>query len=290
VVFGTSREDAVRVKERLLPPWLAVRGLALSAEQTRIVHLTEGFDFLGTNVRPYEAPQTTRSGYKRLIKPSAKAVKARRQKLRDEWRAWRGHNIHQVLHRLNPLIRGWAEYHRHVVAAKTFSALDAWMSRRTRRYVKTTHRQKPWHWLKARYWGRLNKERKDTLVFGDKRSGHHLLKFSWFKIIRPPLVRGRSSPDDPSLRDYWWQRRQVEAKRLCASDQKLGAAQNWTCRRCGMALRNGEEIHRHHKEAKAVGGSEAYSNRELVPLYCHQQERQRQNQEGRRTAAEEERL
>jgi RNA-directed DNA polymerase len=56
VVFCESQEDALHVKDEILPPWLAERGLTLSAEKTRIVHLTEGFDFLGVNVRHYAAP------------------------------------------------------------------------------------------------------------------------------------------------------------------------------------------------------------------------------------------
>jgi hypothetical protein len=64
VVFCESREDALRVKDTLLPSWLAERGLTLSEEKTRVVHLTEGFDFLGCTVRHYRAPRTSRTGYK----------------------------------------------------------------------------------------------------------------------------------------------------------------------------------------------------------------------------------
>jgi hypothetical protein len=57
-----------------------------------------------------------------------------------------------------------------------------------------------------------------------------------------------------------------------------------------MALLNGEELHRHHKEAKAQGCSDAYSNRELLHRYCHQQETHRQAQGRRRAASAEEPL
>src|SRR6185312_454138 len=60
VVFCTNQEEALRVKDVLLPPWLAARGLTLSPEKTRIVHVAEGFDFLGFNVRHYEAPSTSK--------------------------------------------------------------------------------------------------------------------------------------------------------------------------------------------------------------------------------------
>ena len=89
VVFCESREDATAVVH-ILTEWLRVRGLSLSPEKTRIVHLTEGFDFLGFNVRHYEAPGTTRSGYKLLIKPSKRSVAACREKLRAVWLCLRG--------------------------------------------------------------------------------------------------------------------------------------------------------------------------------------------------------
>jgi RNA-directed DNA polymerase len=282
VVFCESKEDAERVKDTILPPWLAERGLTLSAEKTRIVHLAEGFDFLGFNVRHYEAPQTTRSGYKLLIKPAKKAVVAKRKEIKEEWLRLRGSNAPAVIARLNPLIRGWANYYRPAVAFETFRSMDRWMLRRQRRFVKFTHPNKSWWWRKNRYWGKWNKQRQDQWVFGDKKSGRYLLKFVWFKIVRHTLVRGSASPDNPSQREYWWARRKVHTKRLAPSDRKLGASQGWVCRLCGMPLMNGEDLHRHHRQAKAMGGSDAYSNRELVHLYCHQQETHRQGYGSRR--------
>jgi RNA-directed DNA polymerase len=290
VVLCKSREDALGVKDRLLPAWLAERGLRLSATKTRIVHLTEGFDFLGFTVRHHASTQAGRPGYKRQIKPSKKAVLALRQELREAWRALKGHNIHAVLDQLNPIIRGWAGYYRRVVASKTFRQLDRWMFRRAKRYARSTHPKKSWRWCINRYWGKWNKAKKDNWVFGDKHNGRYLLKFRWFKIVRHLLVRGRSSPDDARLREYWWARRALDAAHLPASDRKLGVAQGWTCRVCGLPLMNGEELQRHHKNPKVMGGSEAYSNRELVHLYCHQQETYRQSRERNRSSSAEEQL
>jgi RNA-directed DNA polymerase len=276
VVFCESQQDALVVRDQILPDWLAKRGLSLSAEKTRIVQLTEGFDFLSFNVRRYPHPQTSRSGYKLCIKPSKKAVLELVAKLRDEWFALRGHSVKAVLWKLNPIIRGWANYHRRVVSSRTFNKLDAWMFRRAARYAKHSHPEKSWQWRCQRYWGQWNKERQDNWVFGDKHSGKYLLKFSWFKIERHELVRGTSSPDDPDLRDYWWERQKVNAKHLSAGDIDMANDQGWVCRLCGMDLINGEELHRHHTIPRARNGSDGRSNRELVHLYCHQQETKRQ--------------
>lgn len=281
VVFCETEEDALDVRDRVLPAWLAERGLSLSEEKTRIVHLSEGFDFLGFNVRHYPCPQTSRSGYKLRITPSKKAVLGKVGEIRDIWLALHGHNVKAVLWKLNPIIRGWANYYRKSVASKTFSKLDNWMFHRQVRFARHTHPEKSWKWMCKRYWGKLNDTRDDNWVFGDKQSGKFLLKFGWFKIVRHELVRGASSPDDPELRDYWWERQKVNANHLSAGDIDMANDQGWVCRLCGMDLINGEELHRHHTKPRARGGSDARRNRELVHLFCHQQETRRQFGEGK---------
>ena len=271
VVFCESREDAIAVKDRILPEWLAERGLSLSEEKTRIVHLTDGFDFLGFNVRHYRAPRTTRSGYKLLIRPSKKSVTGLREKLRDVWLRQRGRRVRAALFALNPIARGWANYFRTAVASATFKKLDYWMYRRAVRYARHTHPKKPWRWLVSRYWGRLNPDRNDVWVFGDKHTGQYLLRFGWFKIARHALVRGTSSPDDASLREYWWARQRVNTRHLSISDVRLAEAQDWYCPVCGGDLINGEPLERHHREPKSEGGSDSSGNRELVHQLCHQQ-------------------
>ena len=271
VVFCETQEDALIVKDVVLPTWLAERGLSLSGEKTRVVHLTEGFDFLGFNIRHYPAPRTTRAGYKLLIRPSKGSVSGLRERLREGWLDLRGHDVSTVLWSLNPIIRGWANYFRTGVSSKTFQALDDWMHRRAMRYARSTHPKKSGYWLKGRYWGRLNPKRNDHWVFGDKRTGRFLLKFRWFKIEHHILVRGTSSPDDASLRDYWWARQRSTIRCLTPGDVKVADRQAWTCPVCGMGLINGEPLERHHVTPRSEGGSDSHSNRSLVHLYCHQQ-------------------
>ena len=66
VVFCHSRQEAEQVKAKLAA-WLAPRGLSFNEEETRIVCLDEGFDFLGFTARRYHG--------KLIIKPSKAAIK-----------------------------------------------------------------------------------------------------------------------------------------------------------------------------------------------------------------------
>jgi RNA-directed DNA polymerase len=269
VCFCETKQDAERI-QGILTEWLKERGLTLSQEKTRIVHLTEGFDFLGFNIRQYPAPQTSRSGWKLLIKPSKESVQEVQKKLTDQWEKAQGSPIQSVLTKLNPIIRGWANYFRTAVAKEIFNKLDHWMYHKADRYVRGTHPMKSADWRHRKYWGRFHLDRLDTWVFGDKRTGAYLLKFNWFPIERHVLVQGTASPDDPLLKEYWRKRQARSAKDLTFSKQKLASRQKGRCPECGESLFNDEELQVHHLLARSLGGASIYSNLVLVHLLCHQ--------------------
>ena len=95
---ATARSRPSRSKRGSPSGWRP-RGLSFNEDKTRIVHLTEGFDFLGASVRRYP-------GGKLLIKPSKAAIRRLRERLAAETRALRGANAMAVIARLTPIIRG----------------------------------------------------------------------------------------------------------------------------------------------------------------------------------------
>lgn len=268
LIFAESRDDAEAARKDV-ETWLAERGLDLSEEKTRIVHLCDGFDFLGFNVRHYPAPKTSRSGWKLLIKPSKEATAKFRRRLKAEWLALRGHNVGRVMTVLNPILRGWANYYRHVVSKTTFSTLDHWMNRKTIRWGRVSHPNKPWKWVKGRYYGRLRSGRDDRWVFGDTRTGAHLRKLAWTPIERHALVPFDASPDDAALCDYWEKRRKSGMAALPPRQRKLARGQDGKCPVCLGHLMNGEDLHVHHRVRRAHGGTDDPDNLWLVHLYCH---------------------
>lgn len=270
VVFCESRDDAERVVE-LLEEWLALRGLSLSREKTRIVHLTEGSDFLGFTIRHYPAPRTSRSGYKLLITPSRASVQTIRTSLREVWRALISHNVDAVLKRLNPIIRGQALYYRIGASSKTFEGLDHWMLYRQVRWAKRSFPHASWAWKRNTFWACRNPKCKDSWVFGSNQSGRYLLKYSWTPIQRHVLVRGTASPDDPTLQAYWQKRSGLDAKNLSPSRERMSVRQRHTCPMCGDSLFNGEELHTHHIIPRSQGGADQYANLVLYHRCCHQQ-------------------
>lgn len=270
VVLCETREDAQKCKD-ILQEWLRPKGLRLSEEKTQIVHISKGFDFLGFNIRQYQT-KSRRSGKKLIIKPSKTSIKKLRKKLKDEWISLRGRSPTEVAGKLNPIIRGWANYFKTSCASRTFRTLDCWMFKRETRYVKHRHPKKPRYWTRPRYWGQFNKEREDRWVFGDKETGVYLLPFRWFAIRRHILVKGNSSPDDPSLKQYWAKRHQKKFDNLKPTKKELAKRQHGFCPNCAESLLNGEELHIHHIVPKKNGGSDEFNNLCLLHYYCHQQQ------------------
>ena len=227
-VLCHSQKQAQQVKARLAE-WLAPRGLSFNEDKTRIVHLTEGFDFLGVNVRRYP-------GGKLLIKPSKAAIRRLRERLAAETRALRGANAMAVIVRLSPITRGWAAYYRTVVSAEVFSALDHYVFKLTWKWATYRHPNKSKRWIVGRYFGKFSKFRNDNWVFGDRDSGRHLVKFAWTSIDRHVLVKGGASPDDPALASYWANRRQRVKPPLDSYTLGLLTRQDGRCLICGEHL------------------------------------------------------
>ncbi|MBE9046360.1 HNH endonuclease [Pleurocapsales cyanobacterium LEGE 10410] len=272
VILCESLEDAKIAKDETTI-WLKSRGLQLSEEKTKIIHLTEGFDFLGFNIRHYKV-NNTKTGFKLLIKPSKKFLKKTRNDIREIFLNHKGKSVIQLIAAINPVIRGKANYLRKVVSSKAFKDLDRYLFVRQMRYCKRTHPNKPWKWKKKRYWGRFNLQKPNRKwVFGDRDTGVHMLMFSWFNIKRHDLVRQKSSPDDPSLVEYWRNRNKKgemsEAEKMSRKQEYVAWKQGYKCPVCGESIFNSEPIHLHHRVPRSEGGSNQARNLIWLHLFCH---------------------
>jgi RNA-directed DNA polymerase len=218
-----SQEQAQNVKARMAE-WLAPRGLVFNQDKTTIVHLDQGFDYLGFNVRRYRG--------KLLIKPSKAAIGRIRKRLAVEMHGLRGSNAPAVLVAIVPIVRGWAAYYRGVVSKEVFTALDDHMWKLTYKWATYSHENKPKAWIVKRYFGRFNPARQDRWVFGHRDSGAYLPKFAWTRIVRHYMVPGTASPDDPDLAQYWADRRRRDKPSLDNATLRLLQKQGGRCPLC----------------------------------------------------------
>lgn len=260
VVMCHSREDAETARSRL-EQWLAPRGLTVNEDKTRVVHLRDGFDFLGFNVRRY----VNRNGGKLLIKPSSTAVTRIRQRLSSEMRALHGANAIAVIRKLNPIIRGWAAYYRGVVSKEAFGTIDHHLWKITYSWALRAHRNKSKKWVTARYFDTFNPSRTDRWVFGDRDSGLFMRRFVWTKIVRHVMVAGNSSLDDPTLADYWNTRRRTNTAQLGSTMLILARRQDGRCTLCANYLVPGEEPQSPHQWEQWIATAQASLHVQGVP-------------------------
>lgn len=268
VIFTESETDAQQAKADIAH-WLQERGLTLNEEKTRITHLKDGFDFLGFNVRHYPVTNT-KTGWKLLIKPTKEAVRSFIYHMKQEWLALVGHNADVVVHKLNPILRGWGNYFRIGVSQEAFSFIDNWMYRKECRWINRTHPNKAKRWKRKTYFGKWAEGREDCWVFGGE--SFYLLKLQWIPISRHQMVIYDYSPDNPDLTRYWDERNQKKAYILPTRRQRrLAERQAGICPHCHDSLHNEEELHTHHIIPKAQGGKDEMKNLELVHQDCHRQ-------------------
>jgi RNA-directed DNA polymerase len=147
VVAGTSA-DAESLKTETAAI-LSTVGLRLSEEKTKIVHIDEGFDFLGFRIQR----QTKRGTQKRYVYtyPSKKSLASVKAKVRSATRGSTDQSLTILLHRLNPVLRGWTNYFRYGVSKATFSYLRAFLWRRVICWIRHKHGRIAWKELRRRY-------------------------------------------------------------------------------------------------------------------------------------------
>ncbi len=206
VVTGASK-DVLEFK--VLPAvrqFLAVRRRELSEEKTRITNIADGFDFLGQNVRKYDG--------KLLIKPEKKSVKALLDKVREIIKGNASVTQEALIQKLNPVIRGWAMYHRHVVAKASFSSIDSHIWQMLWKWASRRHPTKGARWVRNRYF-RVDGHR--SWDFATKAS--RLFRAMTIPISRHVKIQGRANPFDPVWTPYFARRRIAKRSVGCSVPQ-----------------------------------------------------------------------
>ena len=131
--------------------FLKVRGVQLSEQKTRVTHISHGFDFLGQTVRKYRH-QDGELG-KIQIEPSKQSMESIKNKVKTICNSSGQLTQAQLIGRLNPVLRGWANYHRHIICGKAYSQVTRYVWFRLMRWGKSRHPTKSGLWMARRYFG-----------------------------------------------------------------------------------------------------------------------------------------
>lgn len=188
-----------KVVKPAISDFLKVRGLELSMEKTRITNIEQGFTFLGQNVRKYNG--------KLLIKPSKASVSSIKAKIKDIICNNKTCKTESLIRLLNPVIRGWCNYHRHIVAKDTFTEIDSFIFKTLWKWAVRRHPNKNRHWIKNKYFFSVGLR---NWVFSAKvENGKviNLVSASYVKIVRHVKIKSDAIPYFSIWNDYFAQRR-----------------------------------------------------------------------------------
>jgi RNA-directed DNA polymerase len=129
---------------------LAPMGLRLSAEKTRVCHIDDGFDFLGWRIqrRAWRGRAGRRAVY---TYPSKKSLNALIDRVRALTRRHLHRTLADLLHRLNPVLRGWCNYFRHGVSKQTFGYVDHYTFWKIVTWIRKRHVGLNWGTIRRRF-------------------------------------------------------------------------------------------------------------------------------------------
>jgi len=216
IVTSHSKETIEKEILPLIRQFLAERGLTLSDEKTKITHISDGFDFLSQNTRRY-------TDGKLLIKPSERSVKEFKYKLRQIVFQNMGAKTHELIYQLNSLLRGWSNYHKHIVSKEIFKAIDYYLWYLLGKWCKHRHPNKPWKWIREKYFSASG----ELCTFASVRPFaktkvriNKIFRLGYIPILRHVKVKSLSNPFDKGHEGYFKQRyKELKVKSLRTKQQ-----------------------------------------------------------------------
>ncbi len=269
VITGRTKELLEGEIKPLVEQFLQERGLELSPTKTIMTHVEKGFDFLGQNVRKYP-------NGKLLIKPSKKNIKTFLDGIRGDIKAALGMSAADLIDWLNPKIRGWSNYHRHVVSTRVFSRVDYAIFIRLWQWARRRHPEKSSSWLKQKYFEQHGGN--NWTFFGescdDEGKPHNvrLLLASNTPIQRHVKVQGEANPYDPVYETYFEKREgdhMAETFRGTRTLRFLWKFQRGFCSVCNTKITRSTGWRIHYCVPRVKGGSTSVDNRVLLHPECH---------------------
>ncbi len=264
LVTGNSKEVLEYKVKPMIEDFMAERGLTLSPEKTKITNIAEGFDFLGWNFRKYKG--------KLLRKPAKDNVAAVRSKITDIISANKTAKQENLIRQLNPVILGWANYHRHAVAKRALSSLDHEIWKMLWRWAKRRHPNKGAKWIKKKYFMTIGNR---NWVFGTKDKDGKvitLVKASDTAIVRHVKIKGDANPFDPQWNAYFEDRIGHQMMTNPTDHKKLirhWREQDGNCQHCGEAITSQTRWTLSSSFPRSHRGPDTFSNRVLIHQSCH---------------------
>jgi RNA-directed DNA polymerase len=271
LVTGRSQDQLEQEVKPVIEKFLAERGLELSSEKTRIIHVSKGFEFLGQHIRRY-------GNGKVLTKPAKRSISSLLDRVRSVVKGNRQATAGKLIVQLNPILRGWANYHRHAASKQTFGSMDHLIFQILWRWARRRHPRKSCGWVRKKYFhtqghrnwvfcGTVQNQKAESQTV-------RLYDLALTPVKRHTKVCGEANPYDPNWEQYFEHRLEIQMAQKLKGYRKLlylWYEQDGKCPVCSQKITKSTGWNVHHIVWRSRGGSDGISNLMLLHPVCHRQ-------------------
>ncbi|WP_307731690.1 group II intron reverse transcriptase/maturase [Microseira wollei] len=273
--FVVIHEDfgVVQTCQKIIADWLSDIGLELKPSKTKITHTLNdyngnvGFEFLGFHIQQHKVGNYRSGringkllGFKTIIAPDQAKIKAHLAQIAEVIDNYKAAPQDALISKLNPIIRGWANYYSTVVSKDTFSKVDHLTWEKLRSWARSRGKgsinvEKYWRKLDDRNW-----------CFSTS-NGLELTTHASMPIVRHTKVKGNASPYDGNW--TYGRKRRGEYPETPTRVASLMKQQKGICPHCGLYFTSTDIVEVDHIKPTSLGGKDTYDNLQLLHKHCH---------------------
>ncbi len=286
-----ENKEVIEESKRFIGKWLEVRGLTLSEEKTKIVHSTEGFEFLGHHIRHYEnqikgtyklkllkgtptEQRRVKATHVLRVEPTKEKIKLHYREISDTIWKMKSATPRTLIKILQPKISGWANYYKTVHSSEAFSKLDHLVWKRLYQWACRRHPHKGKRWVANKYFCTIKGRKWTFAEIKGKGKDREIVKslkgYSKHKERTGSYAKvgyDRSYYDGDTA--YWAERLSKGYGNITPSKAKMLKKQDGICPVCNCKFTNQDLPEAHHIRPRKYGGLNKYKNLVLIHLHCH---------------------
>jgi RNA-directed DNA polymerase len=256
--------------------WLSDIGLSINESKISINCTDTGFSFLG-----FRFINIVRNDKKRIkIYPDKSTIFNIKERVREIIKNNRAISSYNLIKVLRPIIIGWGNYYSICESSLTFKKLDmeifgmirSWVFRRDRRNNRSYIKEKYFPSNKT-YTFRNIEHQDNWILYGEEKDKNDKLKtiflprLQWIKIKRHVKIIGHASVFDGN--NAYWANRSLKYGNWSPTQRKLLKIQRGVCRWCTQRIILNETVEIDHIMPISQGGSDKYTNLQLLHKQCH---------------------
>lgn len=137
-----------------------------------------------------------------IVTPTKDGIKSFKSKIKEIFKKYNSSSLTMLITKLNPLLRGWANYYRFVNSKVIFSKLDSYIWRKSLNWMKRIHQRRETKKYYKQYFKPFPNYKSDVLSDGRQ----FVYRLSTLPLKEFIKIKSEANPYDTSFDDYFIKR------------------------------------------------------------------------------------